>query len=227
MHDFLELIVGTVGTLLPIANPFSTAPVFATFTSDLSEDDRNKQAYRAGVYMAAVLFVTLFAGALVLTFFGISLSALRIAGGLIIARIGFSMVMPKTPDQFKNAQKSEPSPRHDFAFTPIAMPLLSGPGSMAATLSMASVAEGPSDYAGVGLGIIIVAFISWLTLRGSTLVAHVLGATGVDALSRVMGFLLVCIGVVFVGNGILEALTDPRIMGPIVEAAQKAAMPGQ
>jgi multiple antibiotic resistance protein len=225
MDYFLELIGGTIATLLPIANPFSTAPVFAAFTANLTEDERNRQARRAAIFMAMVLLVTLFAGALVLTFFGISLAALRIAGGLLIAQIGFSMVLPKTQDSLSDSEMTEALQKRDIAFTPIAMPLLSGPGSMAATLSMASVAGRPFDYAGVSVGIILVALFSWLILRASTVVANVLGATGVDALTRVMGFLLVCIGVVFVSNGVLEGLTNPKIIGPIVEAVRKASSP--
>ncbi len=218
MLDWLELIGGTIATLLPIANPFSTAPVFATITDDYSEEERKRQARMAAIYMMGVLWVTLFIGALVLTFFGIGMPALRIAGGLLIARIGFSMVNPEQQELVSEESKSEVLRMQDIAFTPIAMPLLAGPGSMAATLSMASVAEGPSDYSGVAMGIVLVAFMTWLVLRSSTVVARYLGVTGINALTRVMGFLLVCIGIEFVATGFFEGLTDQVIMGPVVEA---------
>lgn len=208
--------------MLPIANPFSTAPVFATITGDYSEEERKRQARMAAIYMMGVLLVTLFIGALVLTFFGIGMPALRIAGGLLIARIGFSMVNPEQQELVSEESKSEALQMRDIAFTPIAMPLLAGPGSMAATLSMASVAEGPSDYSGVAMGIGLVALVTWLVLRSSTVVARYLGVTGINALTRVMGFLLVCIGIEFVATGFFEGLTDQAIMGSIMEAARQA-----
>ena len=89
MAAWLTLIAGTVGALLPIANPFSTAPIFAAMTRGQKAESRDRQARLASVYMACILLVALVAGALILEFFGISLQALRVAGGLIIARIGF------------------------------------------------------------------------------------------------------------------------------------------
>jgi multiple antibiotic resistance protein len=223
MLEALTLIGGTIATLLPIANPFSTAPVFATITQGYTDKERKKQARMAVIYMIGVLLVTLFVGALVLKFFGVGIPALRIAGGLLIARVGFSMVNPEPPELVSDESESEAIQKQDIAFTPIAMPLLSGPGSMAATLSMASVAGGLANHVSIAIGICVVALISFLVLRSATLVANYLGVTGMDALTRVMGLLLVCIGIRFVATGLLEGLTDPRVIGPIVEAVRLAA----
>ena len=223
MIDLIALVSATIATLLPIANPFSTAPVFATLTSGYSEKERNQQARLSVVYMIIVLLVTLFAGAFVLTFFGIGIPVVRIAGGLMITKIGFSMASPEQQELVSEEGTNEALQKQDIAFTPIAMPLLSGPGSMAATLSMASVAGGAAEYAGVAVGIGIVAFISWLVLRSSTTVAQYLGVTGMNALTRVMGFLLICIGIQFFATGFVEGLTQPRIMNAIVEAVRQAS----
>lgn len=223
MLDWLTLIGGTILTLLPITNPFSTAPVFASMTSRYGKDARNRQARLAAIYMTVVLLVTLFIGALVMTFFGIGMPALRIAGGLLIARVGFSMVNPESPALVSEEDQNEALHKEDIAFTPIAMPLLSGPGSMAATLSMASVAEVPLDYTGVAIGIGIVALVTWLVLRSSTRVAGYLGITGMNALTRIMGFLLICISIEFIATGFFEGLTDQAIMGAIVDAVRQAS----
>ena len=223
MLDWIAIVGGTFVTLLPITNPFSTAPVFASMTSRFSKATRNRQARLAAFYMTVVLLVTLFIGALVMTFFGIGMPALRIAGGLLIARVGFSMVNPESPALVSDEGKNEALHMADIAFTPIAMPLLSGPGSMAATLTMASVAEVPLDYVGVAIGIGIVAFVTWLVLRSSTKVAAYLGITGMNALTRIMGFLLICISVEFIATGFYEGLTDPAIMGAIVDAVRQAS----
>ncbi len=221
MLEALTLIGGTIATILPIANPFSTAPVFATLTQGYSDKERLRQARMAVIYMTGVLLVTLVAGALVLRFFGVGIPALRIAGGLLIAKVGFSMVSPPPPASVHS--EDEIAPKQDIAFTPIAMPLLSGPGSMAATLSMASVAGGLMDDVSIAIGICIVAGISLLVLRSATFVADFLGVNGMDALTRVMGLLLVCIGIRFVATGLIDGLTDPRIIATIVEAVQLAA----
>ena len=90
--EFSALIAGTVSALLPIANPFSTAPVFASLTGYMSPEERNHQARLSAMYMIGILLVTLFLGALILSFFGISIPAVRIAGGIQIEKIGLSMV---------------------------------------------------------------------------------------------------------------------------------------
>lgn len=208
MLTWLGLVAGTVGALLPIANPFSTAPVFAAITRGEKVESRNRQARMAAIYMACILLISLVAGAVILEFFGISLQALRVAGGLIIARIGFQMLSPEPERPISRRDQDESADKDDIAFTPIAMPLLSGPGSIAVTISMATSARVVWDYLPVALGIVIVAAISWLILRYSTRIVDVMGRTGVNALTRVMGLILVCIGVQFVVTGVVDLVAD-------------------
>lgn len=218
--EFSALIIGTVSTLLPIANPFSTAPVFASLTGYMTSEERNQQAWLAAIYMIGILLVTLFLGAIILSFFGISIPAVRVAGGILIAKIGLSMVSTESESPISDEHKSESFVKQDIAFVPIAMPLLSGPGSMAVTLGMASHSDNAYDYMGVGFGIVLVAFISWLILRFANQVAKFLGVTGLNALTKVMGFLLLSVGVTFIFQGIFEGITNPEIMEPIVRTIQ-------
>lgn len=208
----------TIGALLPIANPFSTAPVFAALTHDYERSARLQQAYLAAVYMACVLLVSLIGGALILKFFGISMPALRIAGGLIVARIGFSMLTPEPERPLSKRDQAESAEKDAIAFSPIAMPLLSGPGSIAVTISMATSADSVLDLIPIGIGIIIVALISWVVLRSSVVVVEALGRTGVNALTRLMGLILVCIGVQFVANGTVELLSATSVVETINDA---------
>lgn len=219
--EFTALILGTVSTLLPIANPFSTAPVFASLTGYMTPEERNQQARLAAFYMIGILIVTLLLGAIILSFFGITIPAVRIAGGILIAKIGLSMVSSDSQSPISDKDKSESFIKQDIAFVPIALPLLSGPGSMAVTLGMASHADSVYDYAGVGSGIVLVAIVSWLILRFANQVAKFLGATGLNALTKVMGFILLCIGVTFIFQGIHEGITNPDVMGPIVKTIQQ------
>lgn len=213
--DWLTTILATFAGLLPIANPFSTAVVFLALTARLSEDARERQATLACLYALGVLWVFLFAGALIMSFFGISIPALRVAGGLIVARVGFGMLAPAEPDA-DPATDVRPS-RLDIAFTPLAVPMLSGPGSIAVTIGMAAGAENVADYFAIAVGIALVVVFSWGILRSARSVKRLLGEQGIDALTRIMGFLLVCIGVQFIGIGVAEVVADPKLLGPILE----------
>jgi multiple antibiotic resistance protein len=213
ISDWLTTILATFAGLLPIANPFSTAVVFLALTARLSEDDRERQALLASLYALGVLWVFLFAGALIMSFFGISIPALRVAGGLIVARVGFGMLSPQDPDTTPDS----PPARLDIAFTPLAVPMLSGPGSIAVTIGMAAGAETVSDYVAIAIGIALVVVVSWGILRSARSVKRLLGEQGIDALTRIMGFLLVCIGVQFIGIGVSEVVADPKLLGPILE----------
>ncbi len=207
LFDLVREVLGTFIGLLPIANPFSTAAVFVAITQRFTESQARSQARRACVYMAIVLLVSLFAGALIMRFFGISLPALRVAGGLIVARIGFDMLSLEPDPDVGETQREEILHMTDVAFTPLAMPMLSGPGSIAVTVSMAAGAGTLWDYGAIALGIVLVAGASWLVLRSARRVVTRLGSTGMTALTRVMGFLLVCVGVQFIGDGVVHIVS--------------------
>lgn len=218
LFELVSAVLGTFVGLLPIANPFSTAVVFVAITQRFTETQARDQARRACVYMAIILLVSLFAGALIMQFFGISIPAVRIAGGLIVARIGFGMLSPEPDPDVGETQREEILHMADLAFTPLAMPMLSGPGSIAVTISMAAGAENPWEYGAIALGIVLVAYSSWLVLRSARRIVARLGSTGVTALTRVMGFLLVCVGVQFMGDGVVHILSDEEALGaPIAQ----------
>ena len=221
----LTLAAATFAALLPIANPFSTAPVFATVTRRMTPERRLQQARMACIYTFSVLTVALLAGALILTFFGISIHALRFAGGLIVARIGFGMLNPHPEEKIDDETRAEAMRMHDVAFTPIAMPMLSGPGSIAVTIGMATEVEQPIEYAAIIAGIGLVVLTAWLVLRSSARVVAYLGVTGVTVLTRIMGLLLVGIGIQFLFTGIIEPLTSDRIIQTIVDAVERASGP--
>jgi multiple antibiotic resistance protein len=100
--------------------------------------------------------------------------------------------------------------------------MLSGPGSIAVTIGMAAGAESPLDHLAIALGIVAVMLVSWLVLRGARGVKRWLGPQGIDALTRIMGFLLVCIGVQFIGVAVIEVVSDERIVGAVFDALEKA-----
>lgn len=223
IQDMVTLALATFAALLPIANPFSTAPVFAAVTQRMDPARRVQQARMAAIYTFAVLTVALLAGALILTFFGISIHALRVAGGLIVARIGFGMLNPEPDKEIGDSTQAEAMRMRDVAFTPIAMPMLSGPGSIAVTIGMATEVQRPLENVAIVAGIAMLAFASWLVLRSAVRIVAYLGVTGVTILTRIMGLLLVGIGVQFVFTGLVEPLTSDYVVGAIVEAVERAS----
>lgn len=216
--SWIAIAVGTFIGILPIANPFSTAVVFLTITEGFSEDRRRQQARLACLYMAVVLITFLLLGSLIMRFFGISIPGLRIAGGLIVARIGFGMLSSASEREMPEEYREGAVRKEDVAFAPLAVPMLSGPGSIAVTIGMATEAEGVGENLAIVVGIGLVAVVSWLVLRASARVVRVLGATRMNAMGRIMGFLLVCVGIQFIVDGAHDFLSSPAFWGPILDA---------
>ena len=131
----VQYLILVIGTLLPIMNPFSTAPLFIALSSGRTIEDRNRQAMLACIYSFGILVTFLLAGRAIIQFFGISLHGIRVAGGLLIASLGFRMVFGSSDVRVEGAG---PQPAGDIAFTPLAMPSLSGPGSISVVLTMSS-----------------------------------------------------------------------------------------
>jgi multiple antibiotic resistance protein len=177
------------------------------------------QLRAACCFMAGILITFLVAGSLIMQFFGISIPGLRIAGGLMVAGIGSSMLTGAADRRPTEAGDEAPENDRDIAFSPLAMPMLSGPGSIAVTLGLTSLAKTWIDYVAIAVGIVVVAVIAYATLRVSGSIVAVIGRTGMNALTKVMGFLLLCIGIQFIVNGVLGIATDPAIVRSIRDAA--------
>jgi multiple antibiotic resistance protein len=211
--DFLSWVGVALVTLVPIINPVSTAVLLLGISSHLSKEERNNQITRACIYMTAILVTFLLLGHLVMVAFGISIPGIRIAGGLVIGFLGFRMLFPEE-GHITGEGRQEAQQKSDISFSPLAMPSLSGPGSIAAVITMSSSINGTHGidkvfaYTGVVLAIVITALLSWLVLRGAGALRRVLGVNGVDSLSRIMGFLLICIGAQFAIIGVRDLALD-------------------
>lgn len=219
MLNFLEIVVLTFFALLPISNPFSTVPLYLSLTRGHTREWSNQQALKACFFMAGILLVFLWSGAVIIEFFGISIPAIRVAGGIIIMRVGFSMLSPKDNSQEITAEaKKESKNKADIAFTPLAMPSLSGPGSISVVISMAAGSDDLPGYFAISAGILLVVFVAWLAMKGAPFISKALGVTGLDALTRIMGFILICIAFQFVFDGLGGYLASERFMEPILKA---------
>lgn len=201
---FFALVLGTVVALLPLINPLAAAPTFLAITEGDTPARRLEQLRAACGYMVAILVSFLIGGTFIMGFFGISIPGLRIAGGLLVAGIGYKLLLGGREVPVDDAAQAEARAKRDVSFSPLAMPMLAGPGSIAVTVGFTSLATRWLDYVAIILGIVVVAVIAYATLRLSERIVKLVGANGMNAISKVMGFLILCIGVQFVVNGVLE-----------------------
>ena len=207
--------------ILPLANPLTTVALFLGLAGEMNFQERNRQALQASVYVFLIMMVAWYAGNAVLHTFGISIPGLRMAGGLIVAFIGFRMLFPAKPVGHsveachkKDEQDASDDPREtvNIAFVPLAMPSTAGPGTIAMIISSASTVKAGVDFpawvvmVAPVLTFLVVAVILWISLRSSGAIMKLVGKGGIEAISRLMGFLLVCMGVQFVINGVLEVV---------------------
>ena len=200
--ELVSYMLSTIGALLPIVNPFAAAPMVITMTASMTEQDRRDQIWRGCIYMFCILAAFLVAGGLIMQFLGISIPGLRVAGGLVIAGVGFRMLFLPQP----STAYADSAPKHDISFTPLAIPSLAGPGSIAVVIGMSTVAQADRyvllRHTMIVVGIALTALVCYFVLRAATRLARFLGPAGMSGMTGIMGFLLVCIGVQFVINGV-------------------------
>jgi len=211
--EFLSWVGVALVTLIPIINPVSTAVLLLSISEHLSDKERNRQVMWACIFMTAILVVFLFAGHLIIVAFGISIPGIRLAGGMVIGVLGFRMLFPGEGHiTIEGRQEARQKP--NLSFSPLAMPSLSGPGSIAVVITMSSTIDGQHGidkalaFSGVVVAILLTAIISWLILRGAGFLKRFLGVNGADSLSRIMGFLLVCIAIQFAIVGVRDLILD-------------------
>ncbi|MGI4885188.1 MAG: MarC family protein [Janthinobacterium lividum] len=197
----MEVLLATFTTLFSLVNPFGAMPVFLTLTSDDSGTERLRIALRACLYMIAILSVAFLGGQYILNFFGISIQHLRIAGGILLMRSAFDLLTPgANRDRVGPAALEESKLKDDVSFTPLAMPMLSGPGSMAICIGL--IRPSYTDKALTLVGFALVALASFAVLASSLRLTRLLGRPGMAALARIMGFITLAIGVNFFATAI-------------------------
>lgn len=193
--------IATFLALFPIVNPFGAIPIFFSLTGDFLPAERKQTALKTAIYVIIILVVFLFFGRFVLILFGISLPVLRIAGGLIVANTAWSMVTGNS--RMTAAESNEASTKEDISLTPMAMPMLSGPGSIGVVMGLSADA-GTVSYLGIVIGIVALGLVVYLFLRlGGPLVKR-LGPGAAGAINRIFGFLLLAIAVQLVCDGIAD-----------------------
>ena len=210
------LFLGTIIGILPITNPLACATTFLAITQGDTEEYKRKQARRAAVYFVLILGAFLLFGTFLMRFFSISIPGIRIAGGILVVKISMEMLAGKLMANADTHKAALAKP--DISFTPLAIPMLSGPGSIGVTLGFTSLAKSWADYLAILAGIAVVAVISWQTLVVSGRLVKLMGPVGLNAMTQIMGLLLMCMGVQFCVNGVIEILQEPHFLNAVHQA---------
>jgi multiple antibiotic resistance protein len=206
VESFLQFALVTFTSVLFIVDPIAVVPTYLVITQGQTVAQRRATAWRACV--AAMLLLVTFAavGRGIFGLLGITMPAFRIAGGLILWLVAMDMLHGNRSTQEGTAEITEGRAKEDVALTPLAMPMLAGPGAISTVMVLSGQARTPSQTIVVYASILLTALIAWVTLRvGEGLVVR-MGQTGIRVMTRIMGLLLAAIAVQFVITGAREAL---------------------
>jgi multiple antibiotic resistance protein len=197
--------------LFPIVNPLGAAPMFLSLTSGVAEERRNRLALSVALNSFLLLLGSMLCGSHILEFFGITIPAVRVAGGALVACMGWKLLDGRGTSSSASSTEVSPQRQTSDGFYPLTLPLTVGPGSISVALTIgahhASTAHIALVSTGALLGLSALALTIYAAYRFASPLVRWLGDTGVDALVRLSAFILVCIGVQ-IGWGGLSELID-------------------
>ncbi|QSX39246.1 YchE family NAAT transporter [Shewanella cyperi] len=188
--------------LVAIINPVGLLPVFVSLTSHQTEAERNHTGKVANFAVVVILLVTIVAGQHILNMFSISLSAFRIAGGSLIAIIAMSMLQGKLGEVKRNQEEDrEASGMESVAVVPLALPLMAGPGAISSVIVFAASHNTLMDLVAMFVTVVIFGLLSFGLFRMAPMIYKVLGKTGINVITRLMGLLMLSIGIEVIAAG--------------------------
>jgi multiple antibiotic resistance protein len=206
MYPTLEFAAISLSLIFFIVDPLGNAPVFLSITGGKSAAERNRTALRASLVTFLILLVFAFVGEWILKLLRVTISSFQIAGGILIFIIALSMLQAR-----RSRAKSTPQEEHekhegeDVAIFPLAIPMLSGPAAITTVMVLINLSTSLAQRALVILAIFLTCLFTCLILRASGRVLALLGQTGINVLTRLMGLLLAVISVQFVIDGVKDA----------------------
>lgn len=204
----LSFLLSNFVSLISLINPLGAIPVFLSLTSGHQKDWIKKQILKTSLNVFFICLISFLIGDYVLAFFGISISALKIAGGIIIARSGFLLLNSKHKKDLGKKIQAEAAQKEDISFTPLAMPLLSGPGSISFLINLSlQTNHNTTNMALVIVSIICVSISIFLVLKLAPAILSYMGQAGLKAMSKIMGFIVISIGIELIISSAIEILS--------------------
>ena len=207
--DLIQFIILSFWSLFAIVDPIGAVPTFLAMTERDSAKHRVRMARLASLVTFFVLVIFALGGNRILAAFGVSMPAFEIAGGIVLLKVALDMLqarqtaLKETPEE-----QAEGTTKDDVAITPLAVPMLAGPGAITAVVLIGSQATSFAHQAAVVANIALVSFITFVVLRISAVRSAIFSAITLKIITRLMGLLLAAIAIQFVLNGI-QNVTQP------------------
>lgn len=202
LDAFWTALALSVGAMFPIINPIGHAPMFYAMTQGNSAGFRHRQALKTSIYVFIILVISLMLGDDVLRFFGINIDDMRIGGGLLVAYTAWGML--SNASRVTPEEDSAAMDKNDISLTPMATPILAGPGAMSLALGLLSFGQSVTDYAGYITGFFLIALLNWVCMRYADSMVRVLNPNAIGALNRILGFFILAIGVDLMVRGVKD-----------------------
>jgi len=202
----MDLFLFLFAALFSVLNPIGTVPIFVGLTHNDTKKERSRISLWTAINVFIILIVSFFGGQYALSFFGISIDALRIAGGLIIVSSGFSLLSGKFNKKrgINKKVESDAQQRNDIALTPLAIPMLAGPGSISLLIAFYQEHNTTIEILISSLAILAIAILIFIILRSAHYLANFLGASGIVAISRIVGFIVIAIGIQYIVSALIN-----------------------
>ena len=209
MPPLLTYTLLCFGSLFSIVDPFAAVPIFLALAGEQPKQAQAGTALRASLTCFVVLTTFGLAGSFIFTFFGITVGAFKIAGGILLFGVALDMLraQPSTT-RTTSEERNEAASKDDVGLIPLGLPLLSGPGSIATVMVLAGKAKTFPQHIGVELAIVAVSAFTFLILRSATFMTRALGRTGINVIGRIMGLILAAVAIQFVLDGTKDTLRE-------------------
>lgn len=201
----MELFLIVFASVFSVMNPLGTVPVFVSLTQNENRKEKNRVSLRTSINAFVILLLAFFIGKYILTFFGITIESFRIAGGLVIASSGFSLLTGSFNKHkgMENASiEKDVKTRESVSLTPLAIPMLAGPGTISLLISLQKEYVLLSDQLVIMGALSTVCIIIYFMLNKSHYIVKWLGASGLNAVSRIVGFIVIAIGIEYISSAI-------------------------
>lgn len=205
MHDTFAFGLLCFTSFFTLINPLGIVPVFITMTSTLDAEQKQKTARKASIAAMLTLVIFAFSGQLLFKFFGISVDAFRIVGGVIFFQVGMDMLQARLSPTKVNSSEVK-SYVNDISVTPLAIPMICGPGAMTNAIVMMEDADDAGKKIVLVVAVIVIIFITYFTLIGATKISKTLGEVGNNVMMRIMGLIIMVIAVEFFFAGVTPFL---------------------
>ncbi|MEE4000754.1 MarC family protein [Tenacibaculum sp. FZY0031] len=207
MNEIITFGVLSFTSFFTLINPLGTMPIFMTMTADLDKESRNQTAKKASIVSFITILIFAFSGQLLFNFFGISVNSFRVVGGVIFFLMGMDMLQARL-GKVKLSSSEVKTYVNDISVTPLAIPMICGPGALTNAIVMMEDANSLEMKLVLIVATFLVIVVTYLILYSSSKIIKILGQTGINVMMRLMGLIVMVIAVEFFFSGLKPIILD-------------------